>query len=109
MATDITVPVFPESVTEGTILAWRKHRGARVRRDETLAEIETDKIVFEVPAPADGVLAEIKVPVGATVKSGEVLGRLEKRAESEALRASRVRPVIEEGASADLRMDMSAS
>ncbi len=80
MATDITVPVFPESVTEGTILTWRKQRGERVARDEVLAEIETDKIVFEVPAPADGVLAEIKAPVGATVKSGEVLGRLDKTA-----------------------------
>jgi 2-oxoglutarate dehydrogenase E2 component (dihydrolipoamide succinyltransferase) len=78
--TDITVPVFPESVTEGTILTWRKQPGEPVRRDETLAEIETDKIVFEVPAPADGVLAEIKAPVGATVKSGEVLGRLDKAA-----------------------------
>jgi 2-oxoglutarate dehydrogenase E2 component (dihydrolipoamide succinyltransferase) len=82
MATDITVPVFPESVTEGTILAWRKQPGEPVRRDETLAEIETDKIVFEVPAPADGVLAEIKIPVGATVKSGELLGRLDKAAPS---------------------------
>jgi 2-oxoglutarate dehydrogenase E2 component (dihydrolipoamide succinyltransferase) len=78
--TDITVPTFPESVTEGTILAWRKQPGEPVRRDETLAEIETDKIVFEVPAPADGVLAEIKAPVGATVKSGEVLGRVDKAA-----------------------------
>ena len=78
--TDITVPVFPESVTEGTILAWRKQPGEPVRRDETLAEIETDKIVFEVPAPADGVLAEIKAPVGATVKSGEILGKVDKAA-----------------------------
>jgi 2-oxoglutarate dehydrogenase E2 component (dihydrolipoamide succinyltransferase) len=78
--TDITVPTFPESVTEGTILTWRKQPGEPVRRDETLAEIETDKIVFEVPAPADGVLAEIKAPVGATVKSGEVVGKLEKAA-----------------------------
>lgn len=85
MATDITVPVFPESVTEGTILTWRKQPGEPVRRDETLAEIETDKIVFEVPAPADGVLAEIKVPVGATVKSGEVLGRLDKSASGTAV------------------------
>jgi 2-oxoglutarate dehydrogenase E2 component (dihydrolipoamide succinyltransferase) len=120
MATDITVPVFPESVTEGTILTWRKQPGEPVRRDETLAEIETDKIVFEVPAPADGVLAEIKVPVGATVKSGEVLGRLDKaaptgaspskpaaaaeRAESEALLAPLVRPVTGEGAVAEPRM-----
>ena len=97
--TDITVPAFPESVTEGTILAWRKQPGEQVRRDETLAEIETDKIVFEVPAPTDGVLAEIRVPVGATVKSGEVLGRVEKRAESEALRAARVRPDMAAAAS----------
>ncbi len=103
MATDITVPVFPESVTEGTILAWRKQPGEEVKRDETLAEIETDKIVFEVPAPADGVLAEIKVPVGATVKSGEVLGRLEKSADSETLLASLVRPVIGDGAVAEPR------
>ncbi len=80
MATDITVPVFPESVTEGTILTWHKQPGEKVARDELLAEIETDKIVFEVPAPADGVLAEIKAPVGATVKSGEVLGHLDMSA-----------------------------
>jgi 2-oxoglutarate dehydrogenase E2 component (dihydrolipoamide succinyltransferase) len=80
MATDITVPVFPESVTEGTILTWHKQPGEKVARDDLLAEIETDKIVFEVPAPADGVLAEIKAPVGATVKSGEVLGRLDMSA-----------------------------
>ncbi|MEW6332051.1 MAG: 2-oxoglutarate dehydrogenase complex dihydrolipoyllysine-residue succinyltransferase [Pseudomonadota bacterium] len=82
--TDITVPTFPESVTEGTILAWRKQPGEPVRRDETLAEIETDKIVFEVPAPADGVLAEIKAPVGATVKSGEVVGKVDKSASASA-------------------------
>ena len=80
MATDITVPIFPESVTEGTILAWRKQSGESVRRDETLAEIETDKIVFEVPAPVDGVLTEIKAPIGAIVKSGAVLGRIEQAA-----------------------------
>ncbi len=71
-------------MTEGTILTWRKQPGEPVRRDETLAEIETDKIVFEVPAPADGVLAEIKAPVGATVKSGEVLGRVDKAASAAA-------------------------
>ncbi|MCR4300562.1 MAG: 2-oxoglutarate dehydrogenase complex dihydrolipoyllysine-residue succinyltransferase, partial [Sulfuricaulis sp.] len=80
MATDITVPVFPESVTEGTILTWHKQPGEKVVRDDLLAEIETDKIVFEIPAPADGVLTEIKAPVGATVKSGEVLGRLDMSA-----------------------------
>ncbi|MHB8534347.1 MAG: 2-oxoglutarate dehydrogenase complex dihydrolipoyllysine-residue succinyltransferase [Sulfuricaulis sp.] len=82
--TDITVPVFPESVTEGTILTWHKQPGEKVARGELLAEIETDKIVFEVPAPDDGVLTEITLPVGANVKSGEVVGRLDKSAKSPA-------------------------
>jgi len=80
MSTDITVPVFPESVTEGTVLAWHKQPGEQVTRGELLAEIETDKVVFEVPAPADGVLVDITAAVGATVKSGEVVGRLDKSA-----------------------------
>jgi 2-oxoglutarate dehydrogenase E2 component (dihydrolipoamide succinyltransferase) len=80
MSTDITVPVFPESVTEGTILSWHKQPGEPVMRGELLAEVETDKVVFEVPAPVDGVLAEITTPAGSTVKSGEVVGRLDKYA-----------------------------
>ena len=80
MSTDITVPVFPESVTEGTILTWHKQPGEPVARGELLAEVETDKVVFEVPAPVDGVLAEITMPAGTTVKSGEVVGRLDKSA-----------------------------
>jgi len=80
MSTDITVPVFPESVTEGTILTWHKQPGEPVARGELLAEVETDKVVFEVPAPMDGVLAEITIPAGTTVKSGEVVGRLDKSA-----------------------------
>lgn len=80
MSTDITVPVFPESVTEGTILTWHKQPGESVARGELLAEVETDKVVFEVPAPVDGVLAEIAMPAGTTVKSGEVVGRLDKSA-----------------------------
>jgi 2-oxoglutarate dehydrogenase E2 component (dihydrolipoamide succinyltransferase) len=80
MATEITVPVFPESVTEGQILVWRKQPGEQVARGDVLAEIETDKVVFEVPAPDSGVLVEISVPVGATVTSGQAIGRLDKSA-----------------------------
>ncbi|HYA36791.1 MAG TPA: 2-oxoglutarate dehydrogenase complex dihydrolipoyllysine-residue succinyltransferase [Candidatus Methylomirabilis sp.] len=80
MSTDIKVPVFPESVTEGTLLTWHKQPGEAVTRGELLAEIETDKVVFEVPAPADGVLADITAGVGTTVKSGEVVGRLDNSA-----------------------------
>ncbi|MGE5240942.1 MAG: 2-oxoglutarate dehydrogenase complex dihydrolipoyllysine-residue succinyltransferase, partial [Bacteroidota bacterium] len=80
MSTNITVPAFPESVTEGTVLTWHKQPGEQVARGELLAEIETDKVVFEVPAPTDGVLVDITAAVGATVKSGEVVGRLDKSA-----------------------------
>ncbi len=80
MSTDVTVPVFPESVTEGTLLTWHKQPGEPVTRGELLAEIETDKVVFEIPAPVDGVLTEITMPVGTVVKSGQVVGRLDQSA-----------------------------
>ena len=76
MATDIKVPVFPESVSDGTLSAWRKQPGEAVREGEVLAEIETDKVVFEVPAPADGVMEEQLVAAGATVVSAQAIGRL---------------------------------
>lgn len=74
--TDVTVPAFPESVTDGTLVAWRKQAGDVVSRGEIVADVETDKVVFEVPAAADGVLAEIVVAPGTTVLSGQVIGRL---------------------------------
>ncbi len=80
MSVPIKVPEFPESVSEGTVVAWRKQPGEPVRRDEPVVDIETDKVVFEVPAPADGVLAEVLVPEGDSVRAGELIGRLENRA-----------------------------
>jgi 2-oxoglutarate dehydrogenase E2 component (dihydrolipoamide succinyltransferase) len=76
MATDIKVPSFPESITDGTVAAWRKQPGEAVKQGEIVADIETDKVVFEVPAVEDGVLAEILAPVGATVVSAQLIGRL---------------------------------
>jgi 2-oxoglutarate dehydrogenase E2 component (dihydrolipoamide succinyltransferase) len=76
MATEITVPTFPESVADGTILAWRKQPGDNVSRGDIVADIETDKVVFEVPAAQDGVIAEISAPAGTTVVSGQVIGKL---------------------------------
>jgi 2-oxoglutarate dehydrogenase E2 component (dihydrolipoamide succinyltransferase) len=76
MATDIKVPTFPESITDGTIAAWRKQPGEAVKLGEIVADIETDKVVFEVPATEDGVLTEILAPVGATVVSAQVIGQL---------------------------------
>ena len=84
MTAEINVPIFPESVTEGTILTWHKKPGENIARGELLAEIETDKVVFEVPAPENGLLTEISTPVGATVKSGQVIGRFDKGAKAAA-------------------------
>ena len=78
MSADITVPVFPESITEGTVLSWHKQPGEQFARGELLAEVETDKVVFEVPAPDNGMLTEISVPAGATVKSGQSIARFDK-------------------------------
>jgi 2-oxoglutarate dehydrogenase E2 component (dihydrolipoamide succinyltransferase) len=73
MLIEVKVPVLPESVADGTLSKWHKKSGAAVHRDENLVDLETDKVVLEIPAPQDGVLAELKYPDGATVKSGEVV------------------------------------
>ena len=74
---DVQVPQFSESVSEGTLLTWKKKPGEAVTVDETLVEIETDKVVLEVPAPASGVLAEIGVPDGSTVTSQQLLAKID--------------------------------
>jgi 2-oxoglutarate dehydrogenase E2 component (dihydrolipoamide succinyltransferase) len=80
MSVEIRVPSLPESVADATLVAWRKQAGESVSRDENLADLETDKVVLEVPAPSGGVLREIKVPAGTTVKSGELLALIEEGA-----------------------------
>ncbi|WP_459655274.1 biotin/lipoyl-containing protein, partial [Achromobacter xylosoxidans] len=75
--TDVVVPQLSESVSEATLLTWKKQPGAAVEADEILIEVETDKVVLEVPAPASGVLAEIVKGDGNTVTSGEVLARID--------------------------------
>ncbi len=74
MSAEIKVPTFPESVEEGTLTTWYKKEGDSVDRDEKVADIETDKIVLEVSAPAAGVLKDVKVNEGDTVKPQQVLG-----------------------------------
>ncbi len=76
MAIEIKAPTFPESVADGTVATWHKKSGDVVKRDELIVDIETDKVVIEVLAEADGVLAEIIKDEGDTVLSGELLGRL---------------------------------
>ncbi len=76
MSIEIKVPALPESVADATILAWQKQPGDKVSRDEVLVEVETDKVVLEVPAPVDGVLTTIVAAEGTTVVAQEVLGML---------------------------------
>ena len=85
MKIEIKAPELSESVATGTLLAWRKLAGEKVLRDETLADIETDKVILEIPAPADGVLLSITRQEGDTVKAGEVLAVLETNALPEAV------------------------
>ena len=75
--TDVVVPQLSESVSEATLLTWKKKPGEAVQADEILIEVETDKVVLEVPAPASGVLSEIVKGDGSMVTSGEVLARID--------------------------------
>ncbi|MBD8898278.1 2-oxoglutarate dehydrogenase complex dihydrolipoyllysine-residue succinyltransferase [Rhodanobacter sp. DHG33] len=80
MSTEVKVPVLPESVSDATIATWHKKAGDAVKRDENLVDLETDKVVLEVPAPVDGVLKEIKFESGATVNSQQVIAVIEEGA-----------------------------
>ena len=91
MATEIKVPVLPESVSDATIATWHKKAGDAVKRDENLVDLETDKVVLEVPSTVDGVLKEIKFEEGATVNSAQVIAIIEEGAAAEA-------PAAESGA-----------
>src|SRR5690349_24096397 len=74
---EVKVPQLSESVAEATLLDWHKKEGEKVARDENLIDIETDKVVLELPAPADGVLAKIIKKDGDSVTSGEVIAVLD--------------------------------
>ncbi len=77
MSIEVKVPGLPESVADATVATWHKNVGDFVKRDENLLDLETDKVVLEVPAPADGVLTEQMVKTGAVVKAGDLLAKLE--------------------------------
>lgn len=78
MSIEIQVPQLPESVSDATISRWAKKTGDAVKRDEVLLELETDKVVLEVPAPADGVLGVINHEEGSVVTNGDILGMVEE-------------------------------
>jgi 2-oxoglutarate dehydrogenase E2 component (dihydrolipoamide succinyltransferase) len=77
MTTEIRVPQLPESVADAVLVTWHKRPGDPVRRDENLADLETDKVVLEVPAPLNGVMREITAAAGTTVTSGQLLAVIE--------------------------------
>lgn len=82
MLIEVKVPVFSESVTEGTLINWLKKQGEHIERGENLIDIETDKVVLELPAPQSGVLAEIVKNDGSVVTSGEIIARIDTAAKS---------------------------
>ncbi|NLC59691.1 MAG: dihydrolipoamide succinyltransferase, partial [Gammaproteobacteria bacterium] len=87
MATEIKVPVLPESVADATIAAWHKKVGDSVSRDENIVDLETDKVVLEVPSTVDGVIKELKFEEGDTVTSQQLLAIIEEGAAAEAPKA----------------------
>lgn len=95
MIVEVNVPVFAESITEGTLLTWHKKAGEAVARDEVLVEIETDKVVLEVPAPQAGVLVEIIVNEGDTVESQQVLAKIDTEATAAAAAPAAQAPATE--------------
>jgi len=80
MTIEVRVPQLPESVADATLVSWHKKPGDSVVRDENLVDLETDKVVLEVPAPANGVLKEIRLSDGTTVTSGQILAIIEEGA-----------------------------
>ena len=88
MSTEVKVPVLPESVSDATIASWHKKVGDAVKRDENLVDLETDKVVLEVPSPVDGVLKEIQHEVGDVVNSEQVIAIIEAGAVAAAGRAT---------------------
>ena len=98
MTTEIKAPTYPESVQEGTLVTWHKKVGEHIDRDELLADIETDKVVLEVPSPESGILKEILKSEGDIVLSSEVIARLDQQAD-------RIEPKIEVVADNKLAVD----
>jgi 2-oxoglutarate dehydrogenase E2 component (dihydrolipoamide succinyltransferase) len=92
MKLDVRVPTLSDSVANGTLLPWRKQVGETVARDETLVDLETDKVILEIPAPASGTLVEVRQPEGAVVKADDVVAVIET-GENVATSAPAVKPV----------------
>ena len=92
MSIEIKVPNLPESVSSATVANWHLKAGDAVKREQNLLDLETDKVMLEVPSTVDGVLKEIRIQAGATVQAGDVLGILEEGAAAAAAPAAKAAP-----------------
>lgn len=102
MAIEIKVPNLPESVSSATVATWHVKAGDTVKREQNLVDLETDKVMLEVPATADGVLTEIRIAPGATVMSGDIIGILiEGAAAPVAAKVEAAKPATASAASED--------
>src|SRR2546427_658106 len=108
MPTDIVMPQMGESIFEGTITKWLKKPGDKVQRDEPLFEISTDKVDAEIPAPASGVLKEIKVAEGATVQVNTVVGLIDAEGGAAASSAPAPQPAQSSAKTTEASADRSA-
>jgi 2-oxoglutarate dehydrogenase E2 component (dihydrolipoamide succinyltransferase) len=100
MSIEIRVPNLPESVQSATVASWHKKAGERVNREENLVDLETDKVMLEVPATADGVLKEVRLVTGATVKAGDILAIMEAGAGAAAPPKAEAAPAAKAAAAA---------
>src|SRR5205807_9633105 len=89
---EVKVPQLSESVSEATLLDWHKKEGEPVKRDENLIDIETDKVVLELPSPADGVLIKIVKNNKASVASGEIIAQIDTEAKTASVVAGEKKP-----------------
>src|SRR3989338_7146874 len=83
MAIEVKVPLLPESITDATVSTWHKKAGDKVSRDENIVDLETDKVMLEVPSPTDGIIKEIIKNTGSTVQAQEVIAVIDAVAASE--------------------------
>src|SRR4051812_16533790 len=98
MRVEVKVPQLPESVAEATLVSWHKKAGEPVKRDENLIDIETDKVVVELPSPGDGVLTEILKSDGSTVAGQEVIAVIDTEAKASIGVAATAQPAAVPGA-----------
>jgi len=107
MSIEVRVPQLPESVADALLAKWHKQVGDSVARDENLVDLETDKVMLEVPAAASGVLREIKIQSGATVKGGQVLAIIEEGATAAASPSATAAAAVQPAAVAKQTTDKS--